>query len=83
MYRDQAFQTIPKFYDERTGKRTHTLDEAKAEAAAWMKEQYTFRSYLDEKLQNVEEQTTVERLQQYLYNSAFKGSKIKWMRGMK
>jgi hypothetical protein len=81
MYKDQALQTIPKFYDEQTGRRTHNLQEAKAEAIAWMKEQYTFRSYLDEKLQNVEDQQSVERLQQYLYNSAFKGSKIKWMNG--
>ena len=73
---DQALQSVPKFYNERN-QPIHNLEEAKAMAAAWMKETFDFRTKLDEKLQNVEDITELGKLQEYLYNSALYGFGLK------
>jgi len=73
---DQALQTVPKFYNERN-QPIYNLDEAKTIAAAWMKDTFDFRTKLDEKLQNVEDITTLGKLQEYLYNSALYGFGLK------
>ena len=82
MYTDRALRTVPKFYNERN-RPTHTLQEAKEIAKQWMRDTFDYRSMLDEKIQNVEEQITLRNLQQYLYNAAFKGGKVKWMNGQR